>query len=207
MPHPHCRRCQHPRVQGVDCRLCRDWPAEFGPVRSAVWLDEPVRRAMHAFKYRGWWRLAAPFAEAMTRSLGEVGLGPLVPIPTDARRRRRRGYDQAEVLAVALGQLTGRAVITNGLQRARHAGSQVRLTPEARLANLAGVFEARELPREVVLVDDVFTTGATLLSAALVLRGAGVATIGGVTFARAEPPLAAAARHGLDQTFFGSERF
>jgi len=194
-------------VRGVDCRLCREWPAEFGPVRSAVWLDEPVRRAMHAFKYRGWWRLAEPFATAMTSSLTQVGPGPLVPVPTDARRRWRRGYDQAEVLARALGERTGRGVLTSGLRRARRAGSQVRLTPAERLANLVGVFRAGELPREVVLVDDVFTTGATLLSAAQVLRDAGVATIAGVTFARAEPPLAAAARQGLDHTFFGSERF
>lgn len=162
---------------------------------------------MHAFKYRGWRRLAESFAGAMERSLEEVGPGVLVPVPTDRRRKWRRGYDQAEVLAVALGRLAGREVLVNGLSRARRTGSQVRLTPEERLANLAGVFEAGALPREVVLVDDVFTTGATLLSAAGALRGAGVARIAGVTFARAEPPLAAAAREGRDSTFFGSERF
>ncbi|MEO8478607.1 MAG: hypothetical protein ABI542_03165 [Gemmatimonadota bacterium] len=162
---------------------------------------------MHAFKYHGWRRLAESFAAVMERSLAEVGSGPLVPVPTDPQRTWRRGYDQAAVLTVALGNLTGRQVLMNGLHRSRRAGSQVRLTPEQRLANLAGVFRAGRLPREVVLVDDVFTTGATLLSAAGVLRGAGVAQIGGLTFARAEPPLAAAAHQGRDHTFFGSERF
>ncbi len=172
-----------------------------------MWLDDPVRHVMHAFKYQGWRRLAESFAAVMACSLAELGPGPLVPVPTDPRRKWRRGYDQAEVLAVALGNLTGRKVLMNGLHRARRAGSQVRLTPEERLANLAGAFRAGDLPTEVVLVDDVFTTGATLLSAAGVLRDAGVASIEGLTFARAEPPLAAAARQGRVHTFFGSERF
>lgn len=204
---PFCPRCQHPTLHGVACRLCADWPAEMGPVRSAVWLDERVRRAIHAFKYQGWSRLAEAFAHSLLPVLASLGPGPLVPVPTDARRRFRRGYDQAEELALALGEATGREVLPAALRRTRRTPSQVNLTPEERRANLTSAFEATSLPSEVILVDDVFTTGATLLSAALVLRESGVARIAGLTFARAEPPLRAASRSELVHTFFGSERF
>lgn len=188
-PEPACPRCHHPRLLDLQCRLCADWPPEFGPVRSAVRLDGPVRRLVHGFKYRAWRRLAEPFASRMAPLLDRLGPADLVPLPTDARRRWRRGYDQACELAWALGRVTGRRVDVERLFRVRRARSQVRLTAEQRRANLVGVFGARPDSTAAILVDDVFTTGASLLSAALALRAAGAPAIAAVTFARAEPPL------------------
>ena len=74
--------------------------------------------------------------------------------------------------------------------RRRETPTQTALTPEARLANVSGAFEARGVRGlACVLVDDVFTTGATLAEAAAALRGAGAARVEAVTFARAEPPV------------------
>ncbi|MCA9767710.1 MAG: ComF family protein [Gemmatimonadetes bacterium] len=194
LPEPACARCQHPRLLDLDCRLCAEWPPEFIAARSAVRLDERVREVAHAFKYGGWRRLAPLMARRMAPHLDQLGPGDLVPIPTSRRRRWRRGYNQAEVLAAALAELTGRRVRSSVLTRRSGDSSQVGRTPQERLANLGGAFRGERVMGPVILVDDVFTTGATLVSAATALRTAGVERIAAVTFARAEPPLGAATR-------------
>jgi ComF family protein len=169
------------------CTFCADWPPGLAQVASAVFLDDGARRTVHALKYQGWWRVAEAMALAM-RTLAPLQPGAvLVPIPLGSRRRRRRGYNQSERLAQALSALTGHPVESGLLVRARETRSQTALTPEARQANIAGAFEAAARAREqrVVLVDDVFTTGATLLDAARALGQAGAAWVGAVTFARA----------------------
>lgn len=193
IPDPRCLVCGEPRQIGLHCRLCAEWPAGVGPVRSAVRLDAAARRLVHRFKYQGWWRLAEGFALRMAPLLGDVGDADLVPVPLAPRRQRYRGYNQAERLAVALSALTGLSVATDRLIRSRETPTQTRLTPEARLANLAEAFVARPSDRPAWLVDDVFTTGATLTSAALALLDAGAPHVGAVTFARAEPALTDAA--------------
>jgi ComF family protein len=115
----------------------------------------------------------------------------LIPVPLGARRARERGYNQSERIAAALGRRLGLPVRTDLLRRTRETRTQTALTPEARRANLAGAFageDARGLA--LVLVDDVFTTGATLVAAAETLRAAGAASVDGVTFARAVEPVA-----------------
>lgn len=206
VPAPRCARCGGPLVLGLECRLCPDWPRDFGPVRSAVLLDDGSRRLLHRFKYGGWRRLAPVFARVMPRLLDEVGEGVLVPIPTTRRRRRQRGYNQAEELALALGALSGRPCRPDLLRRVRAVGSQTSLGAADRKANLGGVFTAAPFPGPVVLVDDVFTTGATLVSAARACLDAGVDRVAAVTFARAGPPLAAAARRLSTTDFLGSSR-
>jgi ComF family protein len=159
-------------------------------------LDPPVRRLMHEFKYHGWRRLADRFAEAMVPLV--AGMDPhaeLVPIPLAGGRLRQRGYNQAAELAHALARCSGRRVAEGRIVRRRETATQTRLATAERLANLAGAFAAAEAERPAILVDDVFTTGATLLSAASALLDAGVSRVAAVTFARAQPPLAGVARH------------
>jgi ComF family protein len=162
-------------------------------VRSAVVLDERVRPLVHRFKYQGWWRLAGSFATRMAPLLAGMQGADLVPIPLAAGRRRDRGYNQAEALAEAVGALTGLPVRPERLTRIRETPTQTRLAPEARQANLADAFRGAPEERVAILVDDVFTTGATLLSAAGVLLDGGASAVHAITFARAEPALAGAA--------------
>ncbi len=203
---PVCERCGQPKPLGLACRLCVDWPAGFRPVRSAVRLDAAVRALVHRFKYHGWRRLADSFASAMVPRLAALGDGELVPVPLAPGRRRSRGYNQSEALAVALAARTGLRVAAHRLRRTRETSTQTRLAPEARHANLAGAFAAQPRRIPAILVDDVFTTGATLCSAASALLAAGAPHVAAITFARAELPFAeAAARAGTRR--FGWSRW
>lgn len=187
VPDPLCARCGTLLEGREACTACADWPPDLGRVRSAVWLDAGARACVHALKYQGWWRVAEAMALAM-RTLAPLERGVvLVPIPLGSRRHRRRGYNQSERLASALATLTGGVVHGELLRRARETRSQTALTPEQRSANIAGAFAAPAAVRgmRVVLVDDVFTTGATLLDAARALRASGATGVDAVTFARA----------------------
>jgi ComF family protein len=191
LPQPSCARCGQPQAGPAEpCRVCAGWPEYFGPVRSAVWMDELARSAAHHLKYGSWPRiaesLAAVLAPVVECSPGAV----LVPVPLSAGRLRRRGYNQAEVLARALGGRIGLRARSDLVRRVRETTTQTALAPEARQANVTGAFVSNgRIDARVILVDDVFTTGATLLAVAQALFEGGAKTVGAVTFARAVPPL------------------
>lgn len=187
---PLCARCGQPAFGDLECRLCAGWPVGLERVRSAVWLRGTAREAVHRLKYEGWWRVAAALAEAMRGLEPLTGQVCLIPVPLGVRRLRTRGYNQSERIAAALGTCIGRPVRAEVLVRRRETRTQTALTPEARQANVAGAFEARGVTGlACVLVDDVFTTGATLAEAGSALRQAGAGRVEAVTFARAEPPV------------------
>jgi ComF family protein len=173
------------------CRICADWPPALARVRSAVRLEGGARDAVHQLKYQGWWRAAEAMARAMRHLEPLTGQVCLIPVPLAPRRERDRGYNQSERLATALGALLRHPVRTDLVRRVRHTSTQTALTPEERRANVTGAFEAAadvaRVAREhtFVLVDDVFTTGATLLAVAEALAGAGATRIEAVTFGRA----------------------
>jgi len=187
---PLCVRCGQPQFADLECRLCAGWSSGLDRVRSAVWLEGGARAAVHRLKYEGWWRVAGALAEAMRRLEPLTGQVSLIPVPLGARRFRARGYNQSECIAASLGRLTGLPVRPELLTRRRETRTQTALTPEARQANVAGAFLAQGVGGlACVLVDDVFTTGATLAEAGAALRAGGAARVNAVTFARAEPPV------------------
>ncbi len=200
---PWCERCGQPEPHFGPCRLCTAWPATLTVVRSAVWLTDGAREAVHALKYGGLPRVADDLAAAMTGALLPTDeASVLVPIPLAPKRLRERGYNQSEALAAALGRRWRLPVARNLLTRVRETATQTALTPETRLANVAGAFAMSNVQRSMindrstldtehstmVIVDDVFTTGATLAEAARALEQAGARTIFGITFGRAVIP-------------------
>ena len=186
VPHPVCERCGQPSFRGLECRLCTAWPSGLSRARSAVWREDSARDAVHQLKYEGWTRVADSMAEAMCDLEPLTGRVCLVPVPLGAGRQRRRGYNQSECIATALHGSTGLDLRTDLLLRVRETQTQTALTPESRHANVMGAFSARGVEGlHLVLVDDVFTTGATLAAAACALTGAGAVRVEAVTFARA----------------------
>lgn len=168
-----------------------EWCAPFGGV---------VRRALHELKYGGETRLAVPLGQAIARRWARVGAGGdiLVPVPVHADRARRRGYDQAELLARAAAAELGLACAPI-LERARATIAQFDLDRSTRATNVHGAFRLRPLTRDggtedatdrplagrwIVLVDDVVTTGATLSACAAPLVAAGAIGVSAVTVAR-----------------------
>ncbi len=198
---PWCDRCGQPEPHFGPCRLCAEWPPALQSVRSAVWLAEGAQQAVHALKYSGLPRIADDLALALAslrpRTGGPSGGagGALIPIPLAPQRLRQRGYNQSEVLARALARTWRIPVIVDLLVRTRETPTQTALTPGTRLANVAGAFGLANDQRSMIndhstliIVDDVFTTGATLAEAARALEQAGATKVVGVTFARAAIP-------------------
>jgi len=189
---PWCERCGQPEPHFGPCRLCTQWPAVLRTARSAVWLTDGAQHAVHALKYGGLPRIADDLALAMG-ALRPRPDGPLaaalIPIPLAPKRLRQRSYNQSERLARALARTWRIPVIADLLVRTRETPTQTALTPGTRLANVAGAFAVRRAAHATyVLIDDVFTTGATLAEAARAFEQAGAATIHAITFARANIP-------------------
>ena len=167
------------RTGGAPLRCTR---RDHRRLRAGFTWSEPVRAVVHAFKFGDVPGLAGPLVAAAwdTPAFAERPRPDLVvPVPLHPRRRRERGYDQAEALARAFATRTGGPLV-RGLERVRSTRQQARLEAAARATNLAGAFRpavagADALAgRHVALVDDVVTTGATVHAArdALVAAGA-----------------------------------
>jgi len=150
-----------------------------------------AREALHAIKYRGETRLADPLGAAIARRWQRVGVGAtlVVHVPVHETRARRRGYDQAELIARAAARRLGLEHV-DALVRTRATTAQFDLDRRHRAANVAGAFMTRPeragriQGQWVLLVDDVVTTGASLAAAARALETAGAVGVSGITVAR-----------------------
>lgn len=153
----------------------------------AQYCDVP-KELVHKLKFERARAAAATLASLMSEKWGDVSTDTLiVHVPTATSRRRQRGYDQAELLAKELKRLTGakRASLLCRLGQQRQVGH----TRKQRLEQLSNAFyilnPKEVIGRDVLLVDDVLTTGATLEAAANVLRRAGARHVDAIVFAQA----------------------
>ena len=169
-------------------------PPESGPLADVLTpfaYEGVVRTAVQHLKYRGLRSLVPEMARPMAWELAVTVPPPftLVPVPLHPARRRERGFNQAELLARELARLLDAPLSTGALRRTKDTSSQVSTSTRAeRLRNVREAFAATDAldGATVVLVDDVTTTGATLLAAAQALLSAGAARVYGLTFAREE---------------------
>lgn len=176
------------------CGACLRRTPALSAVRSAARYDGAVKDVLLLFKYKGLRPLGRPLAAFLHTAL-ETDNPPwrkadiLVPVPLHRRRKRERGFNQAEVLAEALSRLTEIPVASRALRKTAPLRPQTSLRAEARRVNIRGAYRVARPDavkgKVVVLVDDVCTTGSTLGECARVLRRAGAADVRGVTVARA----------------------
>jgi ComF family protein len=185
---PGCARCGRPFEREVE--RCRDCPPE--PIawsRSAFLYTGPARSALIHLKFSGWRSAARGLGPAFADVVGVAPIRTIRPtitwVPLGRRRKRARGFDQAEALARALGRVTGWPVVRL-LARTTETGPQARRSARERRSALEGAFVPVAVPPSfVVLVDDVLTTGATAAACATALMAAGARRVGVLTFARA----------------------
>ncbi len=190
---PFCPKCGRP-IAGqamapfaIPCGECRIVPPRFGICRSPGLYEGGLKQCIHLFKYGGKRELARPLgllmAECVAREFQGVEFDALVPVPLHRSKLRDRGFNQAELLARKLGGHMGVPVAHRALMRVEARESQSTLTRSARLKNVRGVFAVpdRELVegQRFLLIDDVFTTGATVEECVrvLLMNGAGAVDV------------------------------
>ncbi|HEX9186006.1 MAG TPA: ComF family protein [Vicinamibacteria bacterium] len=174
------------------CGRCRRGRQPFASGASLGPYEGPLRVVLHELKYAGRRRASARLAEALLEDGSVRALvsssDVLVPVPLHPRRLRERGYNQSALLAEEVGRRVGRPVCPDALVRRLDTAPQAGLTAAARRRNVAGAFAVRRKAavagRTVVLVDDVFTTGATAFACARRLAEAGADEVRLLTVAR-----------------------
>lgn len=171
------------------CRACAAARPAVAQARAAFLYEEPLSGVIHRLKYDGQFALARALGDLMAERwpVWAEPVDLLAPVPLHARRRRQRGFNQAELLALRLGQLTGLPVLTDAIRRERHTQPQTHLRPDERATNVAGAFAAAgaELQdRHVLLIDDVYTTGATMNATADAALAAGARRVSAYCVAR-----------------------
>ena len=182
---PLCERCGAPTAWPVArCRECSGRRLAYATARAAVAYDEGVRRLVAAWKERGLRRLAADAAEVVAELILPPRSTALAFVPSDRARALQRGYHPAERLARELAEHWSLPVLPL-LARTRPVPWQRGLPLADRRRNVAGTFApAAKCPRAITLIDDVYTSGATVAAAASALRKAGARRVDVVTFAR-----------------------
>ena len=183
---PLCACCGAPVAWPVErCSECAGRRIAFATARAAVAYDGPARAVLAAWKERGLRSLVADVAALVCAAMPPPAADALVPIPGDPDRSLWRGHNTAEALARGLARDWPLPVMPV-LRRVRAVPRQRGLSRAARRANVRESFAASgRAPARVVVVDDVYTTGATASAAATELRRAGAHRVDVVTFARA----------------------
>lgn len=192
---PCCEVCGHPFYGEVEgerlCPHCEGLYPEFGAGRTAVLFKGPARALVIELKYHRGLHVVRDMKTVFSQSahlLDHVRGALLVPVPLHPRKRRERGYNQSELLAEALAEAAGGGSrVASLLRRVHDTQTQTAFDRKARLANLSDAFALLDgaeidVGQRHVLIDDVFTTGATLNSCAHALRQAGCMHVDVATF-------------------------
>ncbi len=181
-----CMRCGRHKVGAGDyCGECSRRSVDFDEARSSVKFVGAAREVVHRLKYGGAQYLANTMSEYMLDTLmfTDWEYDCFTFVPTDGKRIRKRGYNQAQRLAEAISSKTT-APCYSLLKKIKSIQNQARLGREERLKNPIGAFQADgKAPDHVVLIDDVMTTGATASECAKVLKRAGAKIVYLLTFA------------------------
>lgn len=183
VPETICLHCGRPQRSAIAyCRQCRNEPSSLALARAAALHTAPLREAIHALKYGDRPQLAQPLGRYLIAAFQRepwlslsTRIDAVVPAPLHADRLEERGYNQSELLSAVLCDSVGFPLKPDWLRRVRATRQQVGLNPAERMQNVAGAFQAsHEVTNQTLLVvDDVYTTGATLQACAAAAHAGG----------------------------------
>jgi ComF family protein len=173
-----------------ECGTCRNDPPLFDQALSIGYFEGPLREAIHQFKYRPCRSLGRPLGDWMVQQVRVLtDIDMIMPVPLHTTRLRQRGFNQALLLAHRMSETHRIPLVYDNLIRSRPTRPQVELSGLERVRNVEGAFSLKRpgdvASKRVVLVDDVFTTGATMNECASVLKDAGADQVIAFTLARA----------------------
>ena len=193
VPHisePFCGKCGIPTTGADVCEKCSMHPPAYRMMRSWAVFDSPIQNGLHTIKYRHNIGLGESLALQMTdylRSLcWEIDL--VIPVPLGKRRLKERGYNQVALVAQPLAYQVGLTYAPKALWKSRETRSQVGLNVSQRRENVRSAYQADSAivkRKAVLLMDDVATTGSTILSCTEALMSAGAREVYAITIARA----------------------
>ena len=172
------------------CSLCRNGLSGYDAVYTYGEYDGALRNLIHVFKYGGIMPLASRLGPLLSSALPrEQQFDVIVAMPLHWRKKLQRGFNQSELLARSVSRRTG-IPVADALRRRKSTAPQAGLTRAQRRTNVAGVFEVSRRDKveglHVLLIDDVFTTGATAGACAAALKRAGAKRVSVLTLARAD---------------------
>lgn len=187
---PLCPCCGRPQANPSPCQRCQTSPPAYTALRAWAGFQGPLRQAIHHLKYKGNLSLgdvlARPLIDFLPRLGWEIDL--VIPVPLAIARFRERGYNQAELLARPIALALGIPYAPKALVKIRETCPQVDLKAAERIKNVTGAFRGEGSMvsrRNVLVVDDVATTGATLEACSAALIHSGASQVYGLTLARA----------------------
>ena len=198
--HPCCEACGYPFEYEVPdqslCGACSYDRPPYARARAALAYDDASKDLILAFKHADKTDMTLIFAKWMLLAGRDLtkACDVIIPVPLHWTRLFARRYNQAALLAQALGRMSQTPVLSDGLIRHRRTPSQGHLGRAARARNVTGAFRLAPKYRDhlkgkrILLVDDVFTTGATVRAATKVLRRCGIVDVDVITMARVVKP-------------------
>ena len=183
---PRCKKCGKP-IRYEEKELCYDCQQNdtYYEQGKSLWLHQgAVKWSVYQFKYHNRRIYGRFYAEEMYRLYGKKledwGIDVIIPIPLHPKRRRKRGYNQAEIIAKHLGRLSGIKVDPKAVVRVNDTKPQKQLNPKERKRNLQRAFRVYkkwEPVKRILLIDDIYTTGNTIDAVAKVLKEKGACKV------------------------------
>ncbi len=191
---PFCPTCNKLTPKGQFCSNCRNKTNLTGVIIAAYYKEGPIKEAIHTFKYDGIFDLSDKLGKILIEALNIRKINGnyiLMPVPLHSIRYNQRGFNQSELLSNVVSEKFSNFLLsTQQLIRIKQSAHQVDLNREQRISNAKNQFDwcgkANELiAKKIILVDDVYTTGATLNECAKILREkAGAREVWGLVVAK-----------------------
>ena len=184
---PTCYSCGKPMKDHEKeyCSDCRQHPKNFERGMGLCIYQKPVTESLAAIKYKNQRKFAQYYLEEIRKrkykELMQLGVQAVIPVPIHRKKRRKRGFNQAEIFAKGIAEMLDQPMYTKIVERVNDTKPQKQLNPGERKKNLKKAFRGNlkqyqkvGKPKRVLLVDDIYTTGSTAQAVTAVLRQMGV---------------------------------